>query len=229
MRWKPASRRMASFSGIAMVMAILPGSGTLAGAGRRSARPGQRHRAVRCPAQRCAERPSAARPGIRNRRHAGDGRIRRRHRDHRPAHGGGADIWWEIVHEAAPRGQRLGQRPISSAGAAGSARIRLCARCRGNEPFWSVALKDGRAQFSTPGSDRFPLAGRTLEQCGGASARMALRHSRAERRKRRQGMGEHRARRPILQRSDVGLRLPFDATLITPAGNVLAGCCTRAP
>lgn len=211
--------------GICVVLVVAPGSGTLAADARPD--PAQRHRAVEIGAGdrlnvRVQPDPESEIVGTLDGDSAGIV-ITGLHM------AAGAGAWWEIVHEGAPRGTGWVNARFLAPEPAGKRESGFALLCRGTEPFWSVALKDGRAQLSRPGSDEMSWrAGPWMNAAGLQPGwRFAIRVETAD----GAGRGWASISRAVQGCSDQmsDFDYPYDATVITPDGNVLAGCCTRAP
>lgn len=139
----------------------------------------------------------------------------------------GAGTWWQIVHEGAPRGTGWVNARFLAPDAETEPEAGFALHCRGNEPFWSLELERGEARFSTPEKTANPWrAGPWSDAAGLRSGhRFAIRLHDPEGSQAGWVTIARAAAYCSDQMSD--FEYPYDAMLITPAHEVLAGCCSR--
>jgi uncharacterized membrane protein len=138
----------------------------------------------------------------------------------------GDSPWWEIVlpgigGETGWVNARFLSPTLSASGQEASG---YALHCLGTEPFWSLALSDDSAVFSSPSDPERPFSAGAWLPAEGLRDQFAVRLTSPE------GAGYAAVRRERSSCSDnmSDLSYPFGVTLILPGDRVLGGCCSRA-
>lgn len=145
----------------------------------------------------------------------------------------GAGVWWEIHHGATPRSTGwVNARFLAPVDPGVEPDTGFALRCSGTEPFWSLEVDGAQAQFSTPQPDEKLPVWRASSWMNAANMRPGMTFV-----VRLYGDGQSdpgvaaisRPREPDACTDFMSdFEYPYDATVLTPEGRVLAGCCTRA-
>lgn len=140
----------------------------------------------------------------------------------------GSAMWWQIVHKDAPRGTGWVNARFLEAEPDAKLQSDFALLCRGNEPFWSLAMEEGEARFSTPEGTDKPWQASAWRNAKGLlpGHRFAIALQGAE----RSDAGWAAVARASHFCGDgmSDFEYPYDAIIMTPNGEVLAGCCTRS-
>lgn len=97
-------------------------------------------------------------------------------------------------------------------------------QCSGTEPFWSLALEEGQATYSTPGGDDQAMSASRWREASGRIGTFAVQLER----KGNIGYASVWRERDFCSDGMSDIRYPFGTIVILPEGEVLAGCCRRS-
>lgn len=97
--------------------------------------------------------------------------------------------------------------------------------CSGTEPFWSLALEEGQATYSSPDEEEQPMSVSRWREASGRIGSFAVQLERKGNIGYASVWREH-ADACSDGMSDIGY--PFGTIVILPEGEVLAGCCRRS-
>ena len=135
-------------------------------------------------------------------------------------------VWWEIVWPAAESGYAwVNARYLTPVAPHEEREAGFALACSGTEPFWSLRIADGEAQFDRMDGERETWQAGAWNPAGGRWGTFAVRldvpsgeqpgHAAIQRDFRfcSDGMSE--------------FQYPYDVLLITPDETVLSGCCRR--
>jgi uncharacterized membrane protein len=97
-------------------------------------------------------------------------------------------------------------------------------QCSGTEPFWSLALEEGQAAYSTPDDEAPAMSASQWREASGRIGTFAVQLERDG----QIGYASVWRKRNFCTdgMSDIGY--PFGTVVILPEGEVLAGCCRRS-
>ena len=98
-------------------------------------------------------------------------------------------------------------------------------QCSGTEPFWSLALEDGQATYSSPDEEEQSMSASQWREASGRTGTFAVQLERKGNLGYASVWREH-AGACSDGMSDIGY--PFGTIVILPEGEVLAGCCRRS-
>jgi uncharacterized membrane protein len=141
----------------------------------------------------------------------------------------GDSIWWELA-QASARGATgwVNARFLARDESAAEPDANFALRCGGTEPFWSLEIGNGRALMSTPEGERPSWTASRWQNARGL--RSGFRFVVPLERGGAPEKGWAALSRAGQSCSD-GMsdrEFPYDTILMTPDGEVLAGCCARA-
>ena len=136
----------------------------------------------------------------------------------------GGSEWWEVVFVEGylDRGWVNGRylEPVDRQARDGDYPL----LCSGTEPFWSLALEEGQATYSSPDEDEQSMSASQWREASGRIGIFAVQLERYG----QIGYASVWRERDFCSdgMSDIGY--PFGTVVILPDGEVLAGCCRRS-
>lgn len=132
--------------------------------------------------------------------------------------------WWEVgfVEGYLDRGWVNGRYLEPMDGQARDGDYPL--QCGGTEPFWSLALEEGQATYSSPDAEEQSMGASRWRNASGRIGTFAVQLERDG----QIGYASVWRERDFCSDGMSDVRYPFGTIVILPEGEVLAGCCRRS-
>lgn len=136
----------------------------------------------------------------------------------------GSSVWWEVITKGL-RGRTGWVNHRHLATEAGEVQSSYPLQCAGVEPFWSLRLEEGHADYSDPETETVTLSASSWIISRNSPSVFAI-HLESEGDD-AAGEGYVTVERTPCSNGMAGFEYPFEATVIMPGQTVLDGCCSR--
>lgn len=135
-----------------------------------------------------------------------------------------SSVWWEVITTGV-RGRTGWVNHRHLAIESGELQSSYPLQCAGVEPFWSLRLEDGYADYSDPETETVTLSASGWIISRNSPSVFAIHLDRES--DHTSGEGYVTVERTPCSNGMSGFEYPFEATVIMPGQTVLDGCCSR--